>query len=29
MVARLWRRPRMQLWPLLICMVQSTVSDLS
>jgi hypothetical protein len=29
MVTRLWRRPRMQLWPLLVCMVQSTVSDFS
>ena len=29
MVTRLWRRPRMQLWPLLVCMVQSTASDFS
>ena len=29
MVTRLWRRPRMQLWPLLVRMVQSTVSDFS
>jgi hypothetical protein len=29
MVTRAWRRPRVQLWPLLVCMVQSTVSDLN
>ena len=29
MVTRLWRKPRMQLWPLLVCIVQSTVSDFS
>src|SRR5262245_42019543 len=29
MVTRLWRRPRMQLWPLSVRMVQSTASDFS
>jgi hypothetical protein len=29
MVTRAWRRPRVQLCPLLVCMVQSTVSDFS